>query len=97
MVKGQHKSQFVAVTMMDDSVRLLQFITEVCHFDKDSEEAKRQNLQPWTREATDVEILKEITDSGLTPNKGWVRIDEKDIPKDRSNRSSWKVNGKKIV
>jgi hypothetical protein len=75
------KTIAVAITFEDESVGVMQFITD------DGREIKR--------EATDEAIQAEI-EKGIFPSKAvaWRRIKKTEIPKDRSFRNAWRDKGK---
>jgi hypothetical protein len=76
---------FVSITLEDDSVAIMQFVT-------DDHNGLKQEPTPANIEAT---ITKGNT-KGMLPMKRWRIVREDDIPKDREDRSNWRDDGKRI-
>lgn len=74
--------QFIAITMTDGSLGIMQFVT-----DDDA---------GVIRDATDDAINAEIAKGDL-PSASWRRIAPADIPTDRTYRDAWVDNGTAIV
>jgi hypothetical protein len=81
--------QFVAIEMPNGNVAVMQFLTEY----RAPVEGEERLVK---REATDEAIEQELQRSGFAGRKRWQRIDQADIPTDRTFRNAWKLDGETV-
>lgn len=82
----------IAIVFADDTIGIMSFVTAEYH--------PRGDEARWRRDDTDEEIAKEIAKTSKSfspekiPVKRWHRIDERDIPVDRTYRNALRHDGK---
>lgn len=89
-MKGRPEVVHIAITLRDDSLVVMQFITK----------QQRHDTDPgWSREPSKENIQTEIDKTAsafVAPVKSWRVVNVADLPKDRSNRHLWRDTGKAI-
>lgn len=87
MTASRHEMQFVALTMADGAVAVMQFIVR----------AWAGDALIYEREADNEAIQAEIDRTPLgQPVASWRRINPDELPQDRADRSAWRDDGKVI-
>lgn len=84
----RHEVVFIFITLTDDSVAVMQFITRAW--------SSKDDTNVYEREATPEAIDAEIAKSQL-PVKSWRVGDLADLPKDRGDRNAWRDDGTRIA
>lgn len=95
------KVQYIAVSLPDSSVAVMQMVVETHIAGFDPEAAKAHGFSAsdagWSRTLTDEQIAAEISRTiGLSPNNGWRRVDPMDLPQDRTFRDAWVDDGRAL-
>jgi hypothetical protein len=91
MARPQPRTVTVAITFADDTVGLMTFVTH---------ELAQDGSVLWHREATAENIDREIArcsfDADKRPIKGWVPVDARDVPADRTFRNALRHDGERF-